>query len=108
MVLTNERAEMLGKYLTENKERAVALLELSPEEATAKINAEGHDFTVDEVREFGEQLQKAATNSGELDAASLEQVSGGLMVETAVAMTCLKCIAVGVTLGIAAGSNWKW
>lgn len=106
MVLTNERAEVLGKYLTENKERAVALLELSPEEAAAKINAEGHDFTVDEVREFGEQLQKAAANSGELDAASLEQVSGGLV--AAAAGVYLTCVGIGVTLGIAAGSNWRW
>lgn len=106
MVLTNERAELLGKYLTENKERAVALLELSPEEAAARINAEGHDFTVDEIREFGEQLQKAAANSGELDAASLEQVSGGLA--AAAAAIYLTCVSVGIGLGAAAGSNWRW
>ena len=106
MILTNERAELLGKHLSENKERTVALLELSPEEAAAKINAEGCDFSVEEIREFGEQLQKATAHFDELDASSLDQVAGGIATE--VAGVCEACIALGVKLGLAAGSNWRW
>lgn len=106
MFLTNERAELLSKYLAEDKDRTLALLGLSPEEAAAKINADGQDFTVDEIREFGEQMQKVAVHSEELDASSLDQVSGGIVTE--IAGVCVACFALGATLGLAAGSNWRW
>lgn len=106
-MLTNERAELIAKYLTADKERAQALLELSPEEAAAKINADGHDFTADEIQEFGKNLQ-AVVQSDELDENALEDVSGGVVISAAAAGVYLTCVSIGVTLGIAAGSNWKW
>lgn len=104
-MLTNERAELIGNYLTADKERAAALLALSPEEAVAKINAEGHDFTADEIEEFGKNL-KAAAQADELDENALEDVSGGLA--TAAATVYLACVTIGVGLGTAAASKWKW
>lgn len=106
-MLTKERAELIGKYLTENKERATALMELSPEEAAAKINADGYDFTAEEILEFGKVMQAAVAKSGELSAGDLDDVSVGL-ISAAAAGVYLTCISIGVTLGIAAGSNWKW
>lgn len=106
MTLTNERAELLAKYLTENTDRTKALLELSPEEAVVAINSDGNDFTVDEVAAFGEQLKISASQVGELDADSLDAVSGGLA--AAAAAVYLTCVTIGVGLGTAAASNWKW
>lgn len=106
MKLTNERAELLAKYLTENTDRTKALLELSPEEAVAAINSDGNDFTVDEVAAFGEQLKVSASQAGELDADSLDAVSGGLA--AAAAAVYLTCVTIGVGLGTAAASKWKW
>lgn len=80
MVLTNERAELLSNYLAADKDHAEELLKLSPEEAMVKINADGYDFTTEEIAAFGKELTDsvARMNSGEeLDADTLEQVAGG-------------------------------
>lgn len=80
MALTNERAELLSNYLTADKDRGAELLKLSPEEAMAKINADGYDFTAEEMTEFGKELADivAKMSSGEeLDADTLDQVAGG-------------------------------
>ena len=106
-MLTNERAEQIANYLTADKERAQALLVLSPEEAATKINASGYDFTADEIQEFGQNL-KAVAKGGELDENDLDDVSGGVVISAAAAGVYLTCVSIGVTLGIAAGSNWKW
>lgn len=105
MSLTIERTELLGKYLQEDVERAKKLLDLDPEEAVAKINADGYDFTVDEVVEFGEHLSNAA--SDELSEESLSEVAGGV-VAAAAAAVYVACIALGVTVGAAAGAHKKW
>lgn len=107
MVLTNERAEVFAKYLTDDKDRANALLELTPEEAAERINADGFDFTAEEVKEFGENLKAAvAQQDGELDEISLDDVSGGLA--TAAAAVYLTCVTIGIGLGTAAAGKWKW
>lgn len=85
MVLTNERAEMLAKYLTDKKEAGFDLLGLEASEAVEKINADGFDFTADELHEFAEMMDKAAPAGDELDENFLEGVSGGLAVAAAVA-----------------------
>lgn len=85
MVLTNERAEMLAKYLTDKKEAGFDLLGLEASEAVDKINADGFDFTADELHEFAEMMDKAASAGDELDENSLEGVSGGVAVAAAVA-----------------------
>lgn len=106
MVLTNERAEILANYLKENVERSKELADLSPEEAVKSINADGFDFTADEVKEFGDNLKMAVLHADELGEENLDEVSGGLV--AAAAGVYLTCVSIGVTLGICAGSNWKW
>ncbi len=86
MALSNERAEKLAQYLTEKKEAGYDLLDLAADEAVAKINADGYDFTVNELHEFAEMLEKSASGNGdELDENSLDNVSGGVAVAAAVA-----------------------
>lgn len=81
MVLTNERAEMLANYLMGDSDRAKELLAKSPEDAMKEINADGNDFTVDEIVAFGEQVKSVMANAnekGELAESALDNVSGGL------------------------------
>lgn len=105
-MLTNERANLIGKYLAADKARALALLELSPEAATAKINSDGYDFTIEEISEFGKQLKKVAAVSqkGELSEDALNGVSGGLVVEG----VAIACISLGFSIGSAIAKNWGW
>lgn len=84
MVLTNERAEMLAKYLTDKKEAGFDLLELDASEAVAKINAEGFDFTAEELHAFADMMEKSDFEGDELDETSLDNVSGGVAVAVAV------------------------
>ena len=67
-MLTIERAERLVGILESDEERAVKLLELDAEVALEQINTLGNDFTIDELREFGEALTAVAKNEDELDA----------------------------------------
>ncbi len=76
MGMSNERIETLANYLISDKERAQTLLQLSPEEATVRINKDGFDYTVDEIVEFGEKCRKLANNE-ELKEEDLKDVAGG-------------------------------
>lgn len=107
-MLTQERIEKLADFLKADVDRANKLAEMSPEEVATVINNEGYDFTVDEIKEFGEGF-KAAAAQGELSEENLDQVSGGvILITAAAAKVYLSCVAIGVTLGTGAGTNWKW
>lgn len=106
MAMTNERVAQLADFLKADVERAKKLMDLSPEEAVKIINENGNDFTVDEVVEFGLNLKNVVAQADELSEDNLDDVAGGLA--AAAAAVYLTCVSIGVTLGIAAGSNWKW
>jgi len=57
MALTHERAYILSEILTADIERAKEFLKLSPSEAAAQINALGHTFSVEEIKEYGQALR---------------------------------------------------
>ena len=77
-MLTQERAELLVQYLTSDEERTERLSALSVEEVVGEINKEGHDFTVEELRAFGEGvIAIAERENGELNAEQLQDVAGG-------------------------------
>lgn len=105
MALTVERAEKLAAYLKADESRK-ALLELSAEDAAVKINADGNDFTVDELTEFGEELKKVAlqAESGELDADALDNVSGGSIT----AGVAIALFMGGYTIGKDVANRWGW
>lgn len=80
MTLTVERAKALSDYLVSDNERAKRLVELSADEAVKHINADGHDYTIEELKEFGEVANKAAevlTENDEMSEEQLGEVSGG-------------------------------
>lgn len=76
---------MLANYLTDKKDDGFALLDMEASEAVAKINADGFDFTIEELNEFAEMVKKAASAGDELDENSLDNVSGGAVVAAAAA-----------------------
>jgi len=75
MALTHERAYMLSEILATDIDMAKTLLKLSPSEAVAQLNALGHTFTVEEIKEYGQALrlqsQDESNNKGS------NNVSGG-------------------------------
>lgn len=90
MTITKEKIEALAKYMGENEERAEMLMALSASEACAKINADGYDFTAEELAEFAQGIVKSAVvKEGELGESDLDEVAGGLPVGTiALALIC--------------------
>lgn len=77
MRLTDERGKELMEYFEADPAKAQELLELPAEEALAKINADGHDFTQEELEAFDSILCAAPEMGGELDANDLDAVAGG-------------------------------
>jgi len=111
MVMTTERAEKLSAYLTQDVDKAKELLEVSPEEAVEKINADGYDFTADELKEYGEQLQSvmgATGENGEIDMEALDNVSGGVVVAACVVAAGVSLFLGGVTFGYQVARDRGW
>jgi lactobin A/cerein 7B family class IIb bacteriocin len=106
-MLTMERANMISDYLSQDAERTKELFNLMPSEAVEKINADGFDFTVEEITEYGENLKKIAdkNGNGELDANELDDVSGGLA--TAAIVAIYGAVALGgFGTGVCAYKGW--
>ena len=77
--MTEERAKKILEAIEAYDDKE-ALYAMSPEDATAALNATGNNFTVEEITEAGEGLKAVAqvtSANGEIDLAALEQVSGG-------------------------------
>lgn len=111
MLLTNERAEKLGNYLTADKDRAEGLLSMTPEKAVLEINKSGYDFSVDEVIEFGRQIavagERIVPGTTELEEAALSEVSGGVITELTAA-ACVAAVALGYTIGKDLANRIPW
>lgn len=103
--MNKERAEILTQYLTADPDRAKALLALEPHEALEQINAEGYDFSIDELNEYCAAF-KAAVAQGELNEGELETVAGGLVLTTGMVIGLVACFAGGTAIGVAAGAKW--
>jgi predicted ribosomally synthesized peptide with nif11-like leader len=98
--MTETRAKALSEFLTADADRAKDLLTKEPEEALKVINANGFDFTVDELKEFGAAVRKAA-EADELSEASLEGVSGGVITESVIGIAFVGTVlfAAGQRIG---------
>lgn len=83
MALTNERVEILMKYLVGKGEESYGIFELDVNEAVAKINADGYDFNAEELHDFAD-LMEISQKKGELDESSLDEVSGGALFTTTI------------------------
>jgi len=104
MMITKERIETLAKYLGENEERATLLTNMCAEEACLKINADGYDFTAEELSEFAQCVVDASNiKDGEIDEAELDNVSGGV----AFAALCAAALFFyGVSCAASVAKTW--
>lgn len=92
-MLTDERVQKLTDYLSSDPERMEKLFETDVETAQKKINADGYDFTVEELKEFAEAVvtvneKTKNEQNGELDAEALDDVSGGVLTVGTVSCVC--------------------
>lgn len=77
-MISKEKIEALAKYMGESEERAEMLMAMSADDACAKINADGYDFTAEELAEFSRgMLNVFGGEEGELDENQLDDVAGG-------------------------------
>ena len=78
MNINHERVEALANYFKEDTQRMERLLAMPVEEAAVLINADGFDFTAEELVAIAEEVEKVAgAQAGELSAEDLDDVSGG-------------------------------
>lgn len=98
--MTQERATALSTFLTSDEKRAKDLLALEPNEALTQINAYGHDFTLDEIIEFGKAVNTAAKANDELSTDALDEAAGGVAGAVVVAAAVL-AYAIGKDCGAA-------
>lgn len=105
-MLTQERADMISKFLADNQERAEKLFEQEPAEALKALNAAGYDFTEEELKEYGEALKLAVTR-GELKEDDLDSVSGGAVITVSVGVM-IACGVGGFAAGYVCNKGWKW
>ncbi|MCL2580430.1 MAG: hypothetical protein FWE32_10450 [Oscillospiraceae bacterium] len=77
-MLTQDRAEALVEFLISDQERAAKLFALDAEPATIQINAQGHDFSAGEIKEFGKALLKDShLHNGEFYINFLDNITRG-------------------------------
>ncbi|MDE6035155.1 MAG: hypothetical protein K2G36_04515 [Ruminococcus sp.] len=102
--MTIERMQELADFLSNDPDRMTELFEMDAEMACEEINAEGYDFTAEELREFGQAMSTAVvrSNSGELSEDDLEQVSGGGSHEISITIKCepIKGLSISGTVTI--------
>ena len=77
----SERKDMFFETVFKDEETAQKYLAMSPEEIAAELNASGFDYSADEIKSYGEDLQKQIEKlrSNELDEEALDDVAGGKM-----------------------------
>lgn len=99
MKMEEKRAEALSNFLTADAERAKELLSMEPADALVAINAEGYDFTIEELSEFGAEVRRVSALEGEISEENLEQVAGGVAAVITIAFIGTVCFAVGQRIG---------
>lgn len=87
MMLTQERADILTSFFTKDLDQAQKIFDMDLEDALAVVNAEGYDFSAEELEAYNEAL-KQNLKQGELDDSDLDNVSGGVVVSTGVMIAC--------------------
>lgn len=91
--------------LMEDKEFVVKMMsQETPEDVQALFRENGVDFTLEEVNEFGRELERLASMGEELNEEMLDAVSGGV-ITAATAWAAAKC---AIAIGGAALAIYKW
>ena len=80
--MTTERVNEISEFLAKDLGKAKELLALSPEEAAAKISAEGFAVTAADLIAYSDEVRSIAVKEGELGEGDLENVAGGIAAST--------------------------
>ncbi len=110
-MLTGDRAKKLSDYLLKDTEKAQKLLDLPVDDAQKIINAEGNDFTIDELKDFGkvmEQVSKTKSENDELNEEDLTEVAGGIVISGAVLAAGVALFTAGITFGYTVARDRGW
>ena len=112
-MLSEKKADVLSNFLVEDKPRAYRLLNLEPEEALREMKACGLDVTIDDVKEFGEQLVALVNSNNELSEDDLQAVNGGVLIVTAGVLAAGVALfgaglSASVAIGIAVANHKGW
>lgn len=75
--MSNENVQKVLEYLNSDEAFAKELLAMHPDQAAAELTQKGVECTADELIQLAEDIKKVMQESGELDVAALEGVSGG-------------------------------
>lgn len=102
-MLTQERADIISRFLADDQDRARKLLDMEPNDALKEINAAGYDFAVQELMEYCEAL-KLAIAGDELKADDLDNVAGGSVTVSVGIM--IACGVGGFVAGFAVSKKW--
>ena len=76
-MLTQEKADKIAEILSANEEVGEKLAAMEPTDAIAAFKEQGVEVTAEDLHAFAELVQQKPA-AGELDAESLENVSGGV------------------------------
>ena len=79
-MIAQERVAALIEVLSSEQERSIWLAGLESIEALRQINILGHDFTLEEIQEFGALVREAQNSHAigeELSLDALDEVAGG-------------------------------
>ena len=77
--MSNEKKQVFYEVAFKNAEIAKDLMSKTPEEVSKYMADQGYDYSVDEIKEYGVELQEKLDQfkSGELDPSALDDVVGG-------------------------------
>ena len=100
-MLTQEKADQITSFLSQDIDRAKVLLEMEPEEALAEINSAGIECSLNEIKEYGKVLCSAIeiTQKGELNEDDLQQVAGGVIITAGLILGLAGCLVAGAAVG---------
>lgn len=78
-MLDEMKIEEISKVIMDNQSEAKELFSKTPEEALKFMSEKGYDFTIEEIKEYGEMIAKMAKEqpNGELSVDDLDNVAGG-------------------------------
>lgn len=106
--MTDNRKQQFFEVAFKDEETAKKLLVMTPEEVSAYLAAEGHHFSVEEIKEIGAEIQAEvdALGDDELDDEALENVAGGKGQGPFSPSNFVKALVVGGIIICLTGGGW--
>lgn len=105
--MTKEKISAFQQYLEDHKESNSAIFESSAEDALKELNKTGAGFTIEDLKEIATAFD-SANLAGELSEEQLDNVAGGILVETALVALALSAAGLGYKIGSDLAKKYGW